>query len=160
MTEPHGDGSSLPDRVATTPASVGSGLMGVISGIAPHVLHHVGPLSGSALIAGATGTLLFGVIGIVLSIPMLLRVRRRFGTWAAPVIAGGLFTLLYLTSSLVIGPILSGSGGEPPPAHATPSEHAENTKARSHRTATPLRAQSPSSVSPSVHYTDGGRRFA
>lgn len=96
----------------------------MISGVAPHVLHHAGPLAGSALIAGATGTLLFGVIGLVLSIPLLLRLRRRFGTWVAPAIAGGVFTAMYLSSSLVIGPILSGAGDETPPAHAVPTEHA------------------------------------
>ena len=63
-----------------------SGAVAAISGIAPHVLHHVGPLAGAALLAGAGGTVLFGVAGFALSIPMLLRLRRRFGTWAAPAV--------------------------------------------------------------------------
>ncbi len=93
-----------------------------MSGVAPHVLHHVGPLAGSALIAGATGTVLFGVVGLVLSIPMLLRLRHRFGSWLAPAIAGGIFTAVYLISSFAIGPMLLGTGNAAP-SHAVPSEH-------------------------------------
>lgn len=37
-----------------------SAAAGVVAGIAPHVLHHAGPIAGAALLAGAGGTLLFG----------------------------------------------------------------------------------------------------
>ena len=37
-----------------------TGAVGVITGLAPHVLHHIGLLAGTALVAGGGGTLLFG----------------------------------------------------------------------------------------------------
>ena len=98
--------------------------VGVVAGAAPHVLHHVGPIAGAALLAGTGGTLLFGVIGFVLTIPMLLRLRRRFGTWAAPAVALALFAVAFTVSTLWIGPaIRGGSGGsaEQPVDH--PSHH-------------------------------------
>lgn len=94
-------------RAARSLATLASGAVAAISGIAPHVLHHVGPLAGTALLAGAGGTLLFGVAGFALSIPMLLRLRRRFGTWAAPAVASAIFTGVYLVSALVVGPALT-----------------------------------------------------
>ena len=90
----------------------------VILGAAPHVLHHVGPLAGAAVLAGATGQVLFGVIGLALAIPMLLRMRRRHGSWASPARALVLMTLVYAFSTLVIGPAVTGAGSRPsaPPA--------------------------------------------
>lgn len=41
-----------------------SATLGAIAGVAPHVLHHIGPLAGAALITGATGGILFGLIGL------------------------------------------------------------------------------------------------
>jgi hypothetical protein len=61
-----------------------SAAVGAVTGAAPHVLHHVGPLAGAALVGGATGTVLFGAIGFVLALPMLYQLRRRFGNWTAP----------------------------------------------------------------------------
>ena len=46
----------------------------------PHVLHHVGPLAGAALLVGATGKVLFGALGFLLAVPMLRRLRRRTGS--------------------------------------------------------------------------------
>ena len=110
--------------------SVLSSLVAAISGIAPHVLHHVGPLAGTALLAGTGGTILFGVVGFALSIPMLLRLRRRFRTWLAPAVASGIFLIVYLFSSLVVGPAITGvSADDPVPAPSTtalPSEHDEH----------------------------------
>ncbi len=60
-----------------------TGVVGAIVGIAPHVPHHVGLLTGTAVLAGAGGSALFGVVGLLPPIPMLLRLRRRFGTWRA-----------------------------------------------------------------------------
>lgn len=88
-----------------------SAAVGVVAGIAPHVLHHAGPIAGAALLAGAGGTFLFGVIGFVLTIPMLLRLRRRFGTWAAPGVALALFAVAFTASTLWIGPAIRGSSG-------------------------------------------------
>ncbi|MCB2411334.1 hypothetical protein LGT39_00555 [Demequina sp. TTPB684] len=95
-----------PRRTAWT---VVTGALGAVGGLAPHVLHHVGPLVGTALVAGAGGTALFGVLGLALSVPMLLRLRRRFRSWWAPGIALAVFTAMFLVSSLVIGPLISGS---------------------------------------------------
>lgn len=58
-------------------------MWGVVLGVLPHVLHHVGPLAGAALLTGAGGTALFAVIGFMLTIPLLL----RFGSWIAPAVA-------------------------------------------------------------------------
>jgi len=105
-----------------------TGVVGAIVGIAPHVLHHVGFLAGTAVIAGAGGTALFGVVGLLASIPMLLRLRRRFGTWRAPAIALGVFTVMFALSAFVIGPAISGPSannntGTPTNAPSTTGDH-------------------------------------
>ena len=64
-------------------ASVGAALLGA----APHVLHHAGPLAGAALFAGVGGTLLFGALGLAAATPLLLRMRRRSGSWRRPAAA-------------------------------------------------------------------------
>lgn len=84
-------GAGVATRAVRTLATGASTGVAAISGIAPHVLHHIGPLAGTALLAGTGGTLLFGIAGFALSIPMLLRLRRRFGTWAAPAVATAIF---------------------------------------------------------------------
>lgn len=88
-----------------------TGAVGVVVGLAPHVLHHVGFLAGTALVAGSGGTALFGALGLVASVPMLVRLRRRFGTWRAPAIALGVFAAMFSLSAFVIGPAISGDGG-------------------------------------------------
>lgn len=85
-------------------AEYASGAWGVLTGLAPHVLHHVGPLAGTALVAGAAGTALFAVIGFVATIPLLLRLRRRFDSWTAPAVALLLFAVMFSLSAFVIGP--------------------------------------------------------
>ena len=87
---------------------------GVTLGLLPHVLHHVGPLAGAALLAGAGGTALFAAIGFLASIPFLIRLRRRFHTWVAPAIATALFAAMFAFSSVVIAPMFI--GGSAPPA--------------------------------------------
>jgi hypothetical protein len=52
----------------------------VVLGAAPHVLDHAGPLAGAALLAGATGKVLFGAIGLVAAVPMLRRLHRHTGS--------------------------------------------------------------------------------
>ena len=86
-----------------------SGVVAAISGIAPHALHHAAPIGGTALVSGATGTLVFGIVGFILSIPMLLRLRRRFDTWAGPAFATALFTAVYVFSALVLAPAVTGT---------------------------------------------------
>lgn len=78
-------------------------------GLAPHLLHHAGPLVGTALVAGAGGTALFGLLGLAASVPMLIRLRRRFARRWAPAIALTLFGAMFTLSSLVIGPQISAS---------------------------------------------------
>jgi hypothetical protein len=95
-----------------------SGLLavwGAFVGLLPHVLHHVGPLAGAALLAGATGRVLFAAIGFVAAIPFLRRLQRRFGTWRAPAFALALFAAMFSLSSFVIGPAISGDSGSARP---------------------------------------------
>ena len=113
------DGDVESDGVVARPRrtvwTVISGGLGAIVGVAPHVLHHIGPLVGTALVAGAGGTVLFGFVGLAASVPMLVKLRRRFSSWWAPAIALGAFTVMFLISSFVIGPLISGTS-QPPAA--------------------------------------------
>jgi hypothetical protein len=79
-----------------------------ITGLLPHVLHHAGPLAGAALVAGVGGSLLFGALGLIVSIPFLRRLHRRFGTWRAPAIALAIFVAVFSLSAFIIGPQISG----------------------------------------------------
>lgn len=97
-----------------------SGATAAALGLAPHVLHHAGPLAGAAILSGIGGSVLFGAVGFLLAIPFLLRLRRRFGTWRAPVAALVLFTAAFSISTFVIGPALTGDGDS---GSSTPSEH-------------------------------------
>ena len=95
-------------RAGAVAASVGAALLGA----APHVLHHVGPLAGAALLAGAAGTAIFGVIGLIASIPLLRRIRRRTGSWTVPAALLGLMATAFTISSLLVGPALEGEEAE------------------------------------------------
>ena len=100
---------------------------GVLSGLAPHVLHHVGPLAGAALLAGFGGKVLFFALGLVLSVPLLRRLYRRFKTWLAPVLAIGVFAVMFAVSSLVIAPLFTGGSKTPaPPGIQQPPDHASH----------------------------------
>lgn len=103
---------SLPRRLWGAIAAV----WGAFVGLLPHVLHHIGPLAGAAILAGTTGRLLFLAIGSVASVPLLRRLYRRFATWKAPAIALAIFALMFSVSSFVIGPALTGSGGSSAPS--------------------------------------------
>lgn len=89
-----------------------AGAWGMLTGVAPHVLHHVGPLAGAALLAGTGGRLLFFFIGLALATPMLTRLHRRFRTWAAPAMAVAVFAAAYTVSSLFLGPLFTGDTKE------------------------------------------------
>lgn len=97
-------------------------------GLLPHVLHHVGPLAGAALLAGAMGRVLFAAIGFVAAIPFLLRLHRRFETWKAPAIALAVFAAMFSLSSFVIGPAIAGGDESPPaqPGIEQPAGHAQH----------------------------------
>ena len=90
------------------------GAIAGLVGLAPHVLHHVGLLAGVALVAGTAGTIMFGILGLVASIPLLVRLHRRFDTWRAPAIALAIFAAMFALSSFVIGPALTDDGGSTP----------------------------------------------
>jgi hypothetical protein len=81
---------------------------GAASGVAPHVLHHVGPLAGAAVLAGTGGQVLFFFVGLAVATPMMIRLYRRFQTWAAPAIAVAIFAVAYTVSSLYLGPLFAG----------------------------------------------------
>ena len=89
-----------------------TGAIGVVVGLAPHVLHHIALLGGTALLAGSGGTALFAVVGLVASVPLLLRLRQRFGSWWAPVIGLSVFAMMFVLSAFVIGPAISGVNGQ------------------------------------------------
>ncbi|ASD22585.1 hypothetical protein B7495_11205 [Cryobacterium sp. LW097] len=93
--------------------TVVTGALGGIAGLVPHVLHHIGPLVGSALVAGSGGTVLFGVVGFVASVPMLISLRRKFASWWAPGIALAIFIVMFLLSTYVVGPLISGPTLQP-----------------------------------------------
>ena len=98
---------------------------GAFIGVLPHVLHHAGPLAGAALLAGTGGRLLFAGIALVVSIPFLLKVYRRFQTWLAPAIALAVMAAMFSISSFVIGPLITGSeGGTRQPGIEQPAGHA------------------------------------
>ena len=101
--------------------SVAAGL-----GLAPHVLHHAGPLAGAALVGGVTGSLLFGAIGFLLAVPFLLRLRRRCGGWRVPGTMLAIMVVVFAISTFVVGPAISGGGdgdGGSPTAPANGSGH-------------------------------------
>jgi hypothetical protein len=72
----------------------------------PRVLHHIGLLAGTGLVAGSGGTALSAVVGLVASVP--LRLRRRFGTWKAPALGLLAFAVMFALSAFVIGPAING----------------------------------------------------
>ncbi len=100
---------------------------GVVAGVTPHVLHHIGPLAGAALFAGFGGKAIVFAAGLLLSVPMLRRLYRRFGTPVAPALAVAVFAGLFIFSGLVAAPWLTGSEKAPAPGieqPTTPSGHA------------------------------------
>lgn len=96
-----------PTRHRKGPLTVLTGALGVVSGAAPHVLHHVTPLLGAALVAGAGGTILFAALGFAASVPFLLRLRWRFGTWWAPAVATVIYAAMFTASTLWVAPLIN-----------------------------------------------------
>lgn len=112
-------------------AAIWNGVTAVIAtvmGLAPHVLHHIGLFAGAAFVVGVGGNLLFGAAGLLLSIPLLRRLFRRFGTWKAPAIAVGVFAVMFSISAFVIGPAISGpEPADVPQPAGTPSSPGEHS---------------------------------
>ncbi|ASR56162.1 hypothetical protein CBP52_14845 [Cellulomonas sp. PSBB021] len=110
-------------RPLRTVGSAITAATGTVVGLAPHVLHHIGPLVGTALVAGVGGQALFGLVGLIAALPMLVRLRRRSGTWWAPGLALLAFAAAFVVSTTVIGPMISGDGV---PSEVTPSAPADH----------------------------------
>lgn len=90
-------------------------------------MHHVGLLAGTALVAGSGGTALFGAVGLTATTPLLLRLHRRFRTWAAPAIALGVFAVMFALSAFVLGPAISDSPAPAPTAPAVDHDSHHST---------------------------------
>ena len=126
-----------PDRLLGRARAVVAGVGAAVLGAAPHVLHHVGPLAGAAVLAGATGKLLFGALGFVLAIPMLRRLHRRHDSWAVPGGVLALMAVVFTVSAFVIGPAVTGGSESAAPRRNAPGQAVPET--------------APSGVSPSEH---------
>ncbi|GGN19375.1 hypothetical protein FHR83_003958 [Actinoplanes campanulatus] len=107
-------------------------ILGGVMGLAPHLLHHVGLLAGTALLAGIGGAALFALLGLAAMLPMLLRLRRRFDSWWAPGIAVTVFAAMFAVSTLVIGPALRPGNDSPAQHGPTPSAPASGEHTRHH----------------------------
>lgn len=101
---------------ATIRAGIGAAL-----GILPHLMHHVGLLAGTALLTGALGNGILYIVGLLMSIPLLRRLRTKFQTGWAPAIGVAVFTALFSLSAFVLGPAISGPGVQEPGPTPTPS---------------------------------------
>lgn len=122
MTATAGDVAApgLVQRVRVAAAAAVAAILGLL----PHVLHHVGPLAGAALFAGTGGSLLFGVIGLVLSVPFLVRIRRRCGNWRVPAALLAMFAVMFSLSTFVVGPLINGDEKtEPSPSISHEAHH-------------------------------------
>ena len=129
-------GAIAPQNLRERATAVVSSALAVLLGLAPHVLHHAGPLAGAALLAGTGGSLLFGAIGLVAAIPFLLRVHRRCGNWRVPGALLALFAVMFSISAFVIGPAISGeSSGKAKPTtdQTTPRTPATDSHAAHHQ---------------------------
>ncbi len=117
--------SSPPRRLRARLRDALAALWVAVTGLAPHVLHHVGPLAGAAFVSGALGTSLFAIVGFVVTIPLLLRLRRRFGSWKVPAVALALFAAIFVISNTVVGSLVAAGDevGRPP---VTDEEHQDH----------------------------------
>ena len=117
-----------PSRLAAVRDTTGT-VIGAVLGLVPHVLHHVGLIAGAAFLTGAGGNAALYLVGLLLSIPMLRRIHRRFQTWHAPAIAVAVFTAMFLISALVVGPAISADSGTtdaPSPGPTPTVQHTEH----------------------------------
>ena len=124
-----GPDDSAPAGLRRRAAAFVSSAVAAVLGVLPHVLHHVGPLAGAALLAGTAGTVLFGAIGLVAAIPFLLRVHRRCGNWRVPAALLALFAVVFSISAFVVGPAISGSDSASSPT-STPNRPAPSAPAK------------------------------
>ena len=97
-------------------------ILGAALGLLPHLMHHISLFAGAVVISGAAGNLALGVVGLLLSVPLLRRLYRRFGSWMAPALAVAAFAAMFSVSALVIGPALSGDDVVAPSSDAPSSD--------------------------------------
>ena len=109
-------------RLRTRAWGVATGVWGAITGAAPHVLHHVGPLAGAAILGGVTGKAIFFLAGLVLSIPLLRRLHRRSRTALAPALALAAFAAMFAVSTFVVAPRFAGDDTAPADTSAVDHE--------------------------------------
>lgn len=138
-TDPAADEQSTPGshdaprgsrtRLAAARDTAGA-VLGAVLGLVPHLLHHVTLIAGTALVTGAGGNALFFAVGLLLSVPMLRRLHRRFGSWVAPAIAVAIFVAMFSLSAFVIGPAISGESTAPSapvsPSHQSTGGHVQD----------------------------------
>ena len=98
------------------------GVLAAALGLAPHVLHHAGPLAGAALLGGVGGSLLFGALGFVLAIPFLLRLHRRCGSWRVPAAVLAAMVAVFSVSTFVVGPALTSESASVPAPTSAPAQ--------------------------------------
>ena len=104
---PSGGKRPLRKRAVAAAGAVGAGALAAL----PHVLHHAGPFAGAALLGGASGSVLFGLLGFLATVPMLLRLRRRSGSWRLPATLLGVFATVFVLTTFVVQPALGGGDG-------------------------------------------------
>ena len=117
------EGRPGPEALLSWPGRLLGGLsaaVGTVAGITPHVLHHIGPIAGAAILTGSEGSALFGAIGFALTLPMLIRLKKRFDSWAAPGVALALFAIMFTISTLWIGPAIRGDNADDEAAPTDP----------------------------------------
>jgi hypothetical protein len=100
--------------------------VGAAMGLLPHLLHHISFFAGAALVTGVGGNLLFGALGLLLSVPLLRRLYRRFRTWKAPTVAVAVFAVMFSLSAFVVGPAISGTDQQEPAPSQIDPEHSEH----------------------------------
>lgn len=108
-TEEHGRPRGLVRRgaeVVTDHCATAACWWAALTGAAPHMLHAVGPLAGTALVAGLGGTLLFGGLALLAMVPLLWRERRRTNGWRSPVLVSVASVAVFVLSAFVISPAL------------------------------------------------------
>lgn len=109
-------GSVWGGLLAGTSATVGASM-----GLAPYVIQHLGLVAGAALLTGALGISTLYAAGLLLSVPLLVRLRWRFNTSRAPILGVAAFTVLFSISSFVLGPLVTPPGAEYLPVPTGPA---------------------------------------
>lgn len=102
----HEDSEQGPRGIGRARAALAAAGAAVL-GIAPHVLHHAGPLAGAAILGGVSGRLLFAALGFAATAPMLRRIHRRTGSWRLPGALLALMAVAFTASSLLVAPALT-----------------------------------------------------